>query len=707
MRLAGLLFLKSLAARSMIRNASGEIALIVALGPLKLSAPRLVWKLPATRQDSLLFSLLVVLSSFLLFLLEPMIGKQILPWFGGAAAVWATCLVFYQSALLVGYIYAARIGHFRWVHSAALAISLILLPVGPSIAWSRPSELHPVWRILALLSTSTGLPFMLLSATSPLLQRHLASRGVPAPYWLFIVSNAASFAGLFAYPLLIEPALGLQQQRWLWSSVYVLFALFSLVSIWLTSPLRKPLTAPVQPRRVALWFLLSAAGSMLLLAITNHLTENVAPVPLLWILPLAVYLASFMLAFTGASQKRALWSGMAVFGLVLLAYAIYDIDAVEPIQITLPVLLFGLFASTMLCHSELYRSRPEPGSLAAFYVAIAAGGAAGSIFVGVLAPNIFLGISELPVAMCVVAALAIAVNWDRGLMQRLLWTTVAVAMAAVFYVNVQSFARGTLAQMRSFYGALRVVQSGLGSEQARTLYHGSIEHGSQFLLLPMRRRPTTYYAPDSGIGIALRECVLSPKRVGVIGLGAGTLAAYGHPGDSFHFYEINPQVLQLANATFFYLRESPAKVDTEIGDARLALQRDHSHTFDLLAVDAFSGDAIPVHLLTREALKIYRDHLTPEGIIAFHVSNNYLDLASVVQSLAQDAGMGAALFRNHDDPDTLALASDWVLVTTNVHVFNNASLQLHRAAFSERNLQVWTDEHSDLLSVFKTPALQR
>jgi SAM-dependent methyltransferase len=259
--------------------------------------------------------------------------------------------------------------------------------------------------------------------------------------------------------------------------------------------------------------------------------------------------------------------------------------------------------------------------------------------------------------------------------------------------------------MRSFYGALRVVQSGLGLEQQRTLFHGRIEHGAQFLLLPKRRLPTTYYAPDSGIGIALRECVPKPKKVGIIGLGVGTLAAYGEPGDDFRFFEINPQVLQLAEATFFYLRETNARVHTEIGDARLTLQDDHTDRFDLLAVDAFSGDAIPVHLLTREALRIYFDHLRPDGIIAFHVSNNYLDLAAVVNALAKNADVEAQLFRNHDDPDTLALASDWVLVTRNTQVFDNAALKVHRIAFSGRRAPLWTDENNDLISVFKMPSV--
>lgn len=661
-----------------------------------------------SKHNSLLFSVLVVLSSFLLFLLEPMIGKQILPWFGGAAAVWATCLVFYQSALLIGYVYAARVPRSRYVHLTLLVLSLAMLPIGPGGSWSRASEMHPVLRILSLLTVSAGLPLVLLSATSPLTQRRLAERGMRTPYWLFIVSNAASFAGLFAYPLLIEPAFSLQQQRWLWSVVYLGFVGLSAVVFWQKQAPERATSAraAVSAAQMSIWFGLAAGGSMLMLAVTNHLTENVAPVPLLWVLPLAVYLGTFMLAFTRLSERRNVWPAVAIFGLLLMTNAIYDINAVEPVQITIPVFLFGLFAGAMFCHSELYLRRPSAESLTSFYVAVAAGGAAGSIFVAIIAPAMFTGISELPFAMFAVAALAAAATWDRGWSTRLLWSGVAAGMAIVFYLNVQAFANSSLAQMRSFYGALRVVQTGMGPEQARILFHGRIEHGAQYLLLPQRRRPTTYYATDSGIGIALRECMPTPKRVGVIGLGAGTLAAYGLDGDVFRFYEINPQVLQLANATFFYLRESRAAIETEIGDARLALQADTHRRFDLLAVDAFSGDAIPVHLLTREALQIYRRHLAADGIIAFHVSNNYLDLAAVVRRLAQDAGLSAALFRNHDDPDAMVLASDWVLVTNNPQVFENPGLKLHRVDFSERRVPVWTDEYNDLLDVFKTPKLR-
>lgn len=665
--------------------------------------------MPAISRDSLLLSMTVVLSSFLLFLLEPMIGKQILPWFGGAAAVWAACLVFYQSALLAGYVYASKLAQLRSLHPVLLAVSLTLLPIGPNIGSGVAYTSHPALRILGLLALSVGLPFALLSATSPWAQSTLSIRGSQTPYWLFAVSNAASFSGLFAYPIFVERLLTLQQQRQLWSAVYVVFVCLSIASCIRGPSVRRkeqPIENGADLKDLIIWFLLAAGGAMLLLGVTNHLTENVAPVPLLWVLPLAIYLASFILAFSKAAANRTWWTGTAIFGLVLVANAIYDIDAVEPIQITIPVMLFGLFGGTMLCHSELYLRRPEPALLNCFYIAIAAGGAAGSIFVALVAPVLFTGISELPFAMFFVAALAALLFLREGRMLRLLWLGVAVGMLAVFVANVRSFEQGSLAAIRSFYGALRVVQSGYGFEQRRTLFHGRIEHGAQFLLLPNRTRPTTYYGTDSGVGIALRELMPSPKKVGVVGLGVGTLAAYGTPGDLFHFYEINPQVTQLAQATFFYLRESKARIEIETGDARLMLARDQSHRYDLLAVDAFSGDAIPVHLLTREALSIYKAHLLPRGIIAFHVSNNYLDLASVVHSLAKDAGLYAALYRNHDDPDSMILASDWVLVTADPEVLNNASLRLHQRSFDQVHLPVWTDERNNLLAVFKPVSIK-
>ncbi len=683
-----------------------------ASGAFSIHAP-LLWSL------TLLFGFAIFLSAFLLFSLEPLVGKRILPWFGGSAAVWCTCLVFFQTALLIGYLYArwlSRIASKKqaWIHCAILLASLALLPIGPGLRWRTDAPGHPAWAILLMLCATIGLPFAALSATSPLLQHWAARLGHSKPYGLFAISNFASLAALFAYPLLVEPTLDMPAQRWSWSLLYVLFALVCAAVAWVTkvatdtAESSTPCTRPKLPQR-SLWFALAACGSMLLLSVTNHITENVAAVPLLWILPLAVYLLTFVLAFSGgAIYKRTLWLRLLAMALGVLGYAIYDINTIEAIQISLPIFLLSLFACCMFCHGELNRARPEPSQITEFYLMIAAGGAVGAIFVGLIAPLIFNGIYELPLTLVVAALLALIVTWrDETWAMRFLWAGVSVGMVVVFAGNVSAFREDSLTLRRSFYGSLRVVQSRhAGERQTRTLFHGTIEHGAQFVLPPLRFRPTTYYGSDSGIGIVLRECFTGPKRVAVIGLGVGTIAAYGQPGDTFRFYEINRQVEEIATSLFSYLRESHARTEIVTGDARLSLEQEHGPVFDVLAIDAFAGDAVPVHLITREALQLYTRRLTPNGVVAFHVSNDYLDLASVVARLAQDAGYNYVLVRNHDNEDDLVLASDWVLVTRNKDVLENASVKIHAAPVVLRpKARIWTDDYNNLLQILKTPQL--
>ena len=461
----------------------------------------------------------------------------------------------------------------------------------------------------------------------------------------------------------------------------------------------------------AYWFSLAACGSMLLLAVTNHISQNIAAVPLLWVVPLAVYLLTFVLCF-GARviYSRGLWLRLLAFALGTLAYAIYNINAIEAIQVSLPIFLFGLFVCCMFCHGELNRLRPaHTPALTGFYLMIAAGGAAGAIFVGVFAPRIFSGVYELPITLVLTAVLAILLNWrDGGWPVRLLWIGVACCMLLVLGANVKAYGENSLSIRRSFYGALRVVQSPrAGPQQNRTLYHGTIEHGAQFLWPPGRLRPTTYYGPDSGIGIVLRESFPGSKRAGVVGLGVGTIAAYSQPGDVFRFYEINRQVIDIAQSLFFYLREARGQTQIVPGDARLSLEQDTAPPFDVLALDAFSGDAIPVHLLTKEAVALYLKHLKSDGVLAFHVSNNYLDLAPVVRQLAEGIGYEAVLVKSHADDDQLILPADWVLVTNNRRVLENPAVKVHSQPISLRSgLRPWTDDYNNLLEILKAPRLE-
>ena len=672
-----------------------------------------------TRVYPALFGVTIFLSAFLLFTLEPLVAKQILPWFGGSAAVWATCLVFYQFVLLAGYYYASRAGRIcsgprRVVlHVGILAVSLLFLPVGPGMHWKSAVAESPALLILEMLSASIALPFLALSATSPLLQHWLAATGHRTPYRLFAVSNFASLAALIAYPLIIEPTLDMTAQRIWWSAAYVVFAAACAVCAWVSRPQMAlgdegSERLEFAPSNRLLSFALSACGSMLLLSLTNHLTANIAPVPLLWILPLAIYLLTFVLAFGRRTPyRRSLWLRLLAVSLGVLGYELYDINAVEAIQVSIPVSLAGLFVCCMFCHGELSYLRPAPRHLTDFYLMVSAGGASGAIVVGLVSPSLFSGIYELPLSLLLTACLAIAVTWPlRNWPIRVLWAGMSVAMSMLVYVNITSYEKNALSFRRSFYGSLRVVQSPLaGERQTRTLYHGTIEHGAQFLLPPMRFRPTTYYGPDSGIGIVLRECFPAPMRVGVVGLGIGTVAAYGRAGDTFRFYEINQQVEDMATSLFFYLRESHAQTSIAIGDGRLLLEAEKGPPFDVLAIDAFSGDAIPVHLITREAMALYLLHLKPDGVLAFHVSNNFLDLASVVKQLAVVAGYQAIGAHNHQDDENLLLPADWVIITRNKSVLENDSLKAHAMPIQDRtNMHPWTDDYNNLLEIIKAPS---
>lgn len=668
-----------------------------------------------------IFGWSIFLSACLLFSLEPLVAKIILPWFGGSAAVWSTCLAFYQVALLAGYLYAElvtrclRVGAQAVVHIALLAGSLALLPIGPTQRWKPGVSNHPAWLIFEMLAATIGLPFLALSATTPLLQAWLARAGFKTPYRFFAVSNFASLAALLAYPIAFEPALDVSTQRRTWSAIYVVFAALCGFIAWrtrtgpaATTRGRETVERAGRVRKLS-WFALAACGSMLLLAITNHIDANVAAVPLLWVLPLAVYLLTFVLTFGGRSlYNRAIWLRVLAFALGILAYAIFDINFIEEIQVSIPIFLAGLFACCTFCHGELNRTRPAAEELTGFYLVVAAGGAAGAIFVGLVAPHIFSGVYELPLALCVTTGLAVALTWPDGQWPvRALWLAVLVCMVIVFTKNVKAYRASALSLRRSFYGSLRVVQSHAGPLEHRTLYHGVITHGEQYLLAPLRFRPTTYYGPDSGIGIVLRECFAAPRRVGIVGLGVGTIAAYGEAGDTVRFYEINPQVIDAAQALFFYLRETHARVEIVRGDARLSLERETGPPFDVLALDAFSGDAIPVHLLTKEAVALYLRHLKSGGVLAFHVSNDYLDLAPVVRQLADAVGYQAVLVHNHENDDEGVLPADWVLVTNNPRVLANAAVKIHSEPIEARSgLRAWTDDYSSLLPILKAPRMR-
>jgi hypothetical protein len=506
----------------------------------------------AARPVNILYGATIFLSAFLLFLIQPIFAKLILPWFGGSSAVWTTCLVFFQTALLAGYWYAHLLTR-RWVHVALLAAALLLLPVMPAERWKPTTSGDPAWQILAMLAAVLGLPYFLLSATSPLLQKWLAGGVSKAsgaqPYRLFALSNVGALLALAAYPSLIEPRISTRSQDVWWSAGFAVFAVLCGVAAWLstlsrTTPEFAIRIEPASSENRIRWLLLAAAGSMMLVSTTNQLTQNVAAVPFLWILPLAVYLLSFIICFESPRwYQRGFFLRLLAIALGSLAYALYDTQVSVAIEVAIPLFTIGLFIACMFCHGELSRLKPEASGLTAFYLMIALGGAIGAILAGLVAPRVFTGIHEFPVSLFLVAALALWVNWEEGWTARLLWLTVSIAMLVALIAEIHSYRKDAVVMTRSFYGSLRVVESMRGGGIARMLYHGIVEHGAQYVDPTKRREPTTYFGPQSGAGLALRLCCDGPKRVGIIGLGAGTLAAHGKPGDAFQFYEINPQVI--------------------------------------------------------------------------------------------------------------------------------------------------------------------
>lgn len=671
--------------------------------------------------SALLFLPTVFLGALLLFAIEPMIAKMIVPWFGGAAEVWIACLLFFQAALLAGYLYAHLLGRWvapgwqRVIHLGLLALSLAALPVAPSAAWKPVGDEAPLWLILGLLTATIGTPYLLLAATSPLMQRWWAQQhgAATSPYRLFALSNTGSLLALLAYPVVIEPFLTTSMQTRLWSILYLSFVAICGATAWLTRDFRDALarstagaTLMVLGRDRPLWFALSTCGSALLMGITTHLSQNVAAIPLLWVLPLTLYLLSFILCFDSDRwYRRGLFYILFAELVPAMVYAAGGHHANSGLYILLPLFLVGLFVVCMVCHGELAAMRPSSDGLTGYYMTIAAGGAVGGIFVGAVAPAIFPALYELPLTLCVTALLALAIACRRawpldrqGRMVAAIAGVILLMTAGLAVAQAIGDARGAVAQARSFYGALQVLDlpsRGI-APAARRLMHGSIEHGEQLADPAHAMVPTTYYSRASGVGLAITALQQhGPVRVGVIGLGAGTLAAYGRAGDSFRFYEIDPQVADIARRDFSFLTRSLAHTDIVLGDGRLRLEAEPKQMFDLLVVDAFSGDAIPVHLLTAEAFALYGRHLVPGGVIAVHVSNQYLDLLPVVAAGAARIDMVARHVANAGDTKLAINPADWVLVTKPAFFADSAFAAATMVADPDE-AAAWTDDYSNL-----------
>ncbi len=668
----------------------------------------------------MLYAGTIFLSSFLLFLVQPLIARLILPWFGGSAAVWTTCMLFFQALLLAGYAYAhllarySRRGFEPLIHTALLIAALATLPIAPNEAWKPSGAEEPITWILLLLGASVGLPYFLLAANSPLLQAWFArARPGENPYRLFAVSNLGSLVALLGYPFLLEPNLGGAGQVSLWSWLFAGFAVLCAAVAWLTPKAAVEVPAADVETSSAtspwfLWLALSATGSVLLLAVTNHLTQNVAAVPLLWLVPLTIYLATFIIAFEGKGWYRPEWLWAVLLAwLVIMGWLLVDADFQFELPVQLGVFLPGLFLGCLFCHGELYRLRPAPRRLTAFYLAVSAGGALGGLLVAVVAPLAFTGYYELGIGLVVLATLAALRFASINFAARWLSLAVLLGIAGCAAYDGFRYQKNVSVATRSFYGVLRVKEFGRPGEEAhlRRLVHGAIMHGEQYMHDKTRRMLTTYYHEDSGIGAAIGSLGERPARVGIIGLGIGTIAAYGRAGDVYRFYDIDPRVVELATREFTYLADSAARIELALGDARLALEREAPRRFDVLAVDAFSSDAIPVHLITREALGTYLGHVRPDGIVAFHVSNRFLDFIPVVARLAREHGAHAVLVR--DDPDEeedhRRSRSDWVLVSRDPAALKRQAIVERGAVEPEDRPEwrTWTDDYSNLIQILK------
>lgn len=734
------------------------------------------------------FALTIFTGAFLLFQVQPLIGKYILPWFGGSPGVWTTCMLFFQLLLLGGYGYAHALGRFKprtqvIVHLVLLVAALATLPVTPSDSWKPTTSEDPTLRILALLAVSLGLPYLVISATGPLMQEWFrrTSPGV-SPYRLYALSNVGSLLALVSYPFFFEITLTRREQAQFWSWGMALYALCCAVcalKLWKHVPATgataeaksddAAATPPTFTQR-ALWLCLPASASILLLAVTNKMCLDVAPTPFLWVVPLALYLLTFIISFDSPRWYSRFYYTIALAGaMVAAAYALIqgpDLGIVAQIVIYSS----ALFVGCMISHGELYQLRPHPKYLTSFYLMIAAGGAVGGLFVALVAPAIFNNYYEthLSLILCVLLLLVISLRGKAAMTPgrwRLLFLTLAAVglyglttkyhwgyavggavvvaayagwlslrgekapwhastcslMAVGLFVlsfalvkQARDAARDALVTARNFYGVLSVFEYEKDRPDSHyyLLLHGRITHGLQFAAESRARQITSYFGPRSGLGLTLKNFPRQHgQRVGLLGLGVGTVAGYGKKDDYYRIYEINPQVEDIARKPFSYITKSEAKIDLIMGDGRLSMENEPPQNFDILIMDAFSSDAVPVHLLTREAFEIYGKHLKPDGVILVNISNRYLNLRPVIDNAAREFGYRAHHISSEDgetDEDSDGGAwwlygSSWMVLSKNAQFMDDPQM-LSAASPPEANpkkIPLWTDDYASMFAILQ------
>ena len=728
------------------------------------------------------FPLTIFLGAFLLFQVQPLIGKYILPWFGGGPGVWTTCMLFFQVLLLAGYAYAHLVTKYLRprkqiiLHTTLVIVAVAMLPIVPSDSWKPHGTENPTLYILLILTVALGLPYFVLSTTGPLIQHwFLLSNPGRSPYRLYALSNGGSLLALMSYPFYFETHFTRRTQSTLWSLglfAYALSLAFCLKKLWTVSRLQVSTDTQHAPRTSSdsqyalrntpsinsqpstinhfLWLALPACASILLLATTNKICQDVAVIPFLWILPLALYLLSFIVCFDSPRWYVRFPYVLLLFGAFFALWWALNNGTDASILKQLSAYCLGLFICAMVCHGEVYRLRPAPEHLTAFYLSIAAGGALGGIFVGCIAPFIFKDFYELQCGLLLCAVLTFiswsldpfTALWRRNPFQSSkfevqsstvdaqavldpvsshsfvprpaplvplfvsgLLLAVVIALAASFWSQVRDENDEKVRVARNFYGVLTVFEHRCKdpNEHHFLLQHGRITHGLQFVDAEEAAWPTTYYGEDSGVGLAVRALPEKNRRIGLVGLGTGTMASYGKAGDYLRIYEINPVVNDIASSNFSYISNSPARVEIAIGDARLSMEREQPEHFDLLVLDAFSGDAIPVHLLTKEAFQIYERHLNSNAIVAVHISNHYLDLEPVVANLAQTFGYNSAMIDYDETEDEWWLyGSTWILLTKSPTLLNAPAIQNVSVPIKpKRSVPLWTDDFTSVYQILK------
>jgi spermidine synthase len=732
----------------------------------------------------LLFSATLFTSATLMFVLQPMFAKLLLPLLGGAASVWNTCMVFYQTLLFIGYLYAhyltTRLNHSQqiWLHTALLICSLLFIPIGITQLDTPPTERSPVFWLLAILTGSIGLPFFILSTTSPLIQKwfsHLGHEHSRDPYFLSIASNSGSLLALLSYPLIFESNLGLSDQQQYWSIGFVcLLALIMLCISFLNhSPAKQrketkiSTSKPFQPdiRQKLHWLLLSLVPSSLLIGTTNYIGTDITSVPLLWVIPLALYLLSFILVFSSLNDRLHPWVSFCQPWIVV-PFLIYFFSDEKLANYSLEVILhLGIFfVCIMVCHGELAKRRPHPSYLTQYYLIMSLGGMLGGIINNFIVPFVFNDLYEYPLmiiatlllnnfnhkqyaavppkaykaallaylgfflvilsknyqhigndlvlALIIIAVVSNYYIFHKNLLYLFLYSSLIVSCTTSFKPSDEQ----TVLQSRNFYGVLSVTQTllpttnGLEQDILHSMYSGSTQHGAQIITNNNQCTPISYYGKQGPIGQLFHAYKQHNDhwQVGIIGLGSGALGAYGKPNQHWRFYELNPAVIDMATTTefFSYLSECMSQYTIHAGDARLTLsQQQLPQPFDLLVIDAFTSDSIPTHLLTREALELYLSRLNNHGLLAFHISNHYLNLEPVLADHVQQLGLYGVIQKFRPDKKSLTYASDWVVLAK-----NKATLS-PLLAYNPKNWrtleqtpqlsQSWTDDFTSLVSVWK------